>query len=65
MIKNDEHSIIEIQKYMCFINVSIVTFIITKSSKYEQPLYNFFKNMNFAFSPYYFWSKTNQEIEFF
>ena len=25
--------------------------IAIRSSKYEQPLYNFFKNINFAFSP--------------
>ena len=35
-----------------------------RSSINEQPLYNCFKNINFAFSPYCFLSKTHQEIEF-
>ena len=38
--------------------------IAIRSSKYEQPLYNFFKNINFAFSLKCFLSKTHQEIEF-
>ena len=35
-----------------------------RSSINEQPLYNCFNNINFAFSPYCFLSKTHQEIEF-
>ena len=38
--------------------------IAIRPSKYEQPLYNFFKNIDFAFSLYCFLSKTHQEIEF-
>ena len=38
--------------------------IAIRSSKYEQPLYNCFKNINFAFSLYSLLSKTHHEIEF-
>ena len=38
--------------------------IVIRSSKYDQPLYNFLKNISSPFSPYCFLSKTHQEIEF-
>ena len=38
--------------------------IAIRSSKHEQPVYNFLKNIDFTFLPQCFLSKMHQEIEF-